>query len=42
MAHDKTAAWPLADKFGCTLEEACHLLNVAKKLNLCVAGIWYG
>lgn len=41
MAHDESATWPLADKFGCTIEEAYHLLKIAQKLKLQVAGIWY-
>ena len=38
-ADDPNAKIPLGVKFGCSVPEACDMLNVAKKMSLNVIGV---
>ena len=40
-ADDPTAVHPLGSKFGCSVSEACTLLEAAKELKLEIVGVWY-
>ena len=38
---DPTALGKYEEKFGCSVSEACTLVQTAKQLNLNIVGVWY-
>ena len=40
-ADDPNAVNKFGEKFGCSVSEACTLVQTAKQLNLNIVGVWY-
>ena len=40
-SENKDAKWVFEDKYGCSVEHACKLLEFAKELGLSVVGVRY-